>query len=84
MWHIVFTKRARKDLIALERQVSKRIFSKLEKAAENPKKQFSELVGSDYSKLRIGDYRVIVFLKFEEKLIEVRRIGHRRNIYKKL
>ena len=71
-------------MLVLEKQTSKRIFSKLEKTVENPKKQFSELVGSDYRKLRIGDYRIIVFLKFEEKLIEVRRIGHRRNIYKKL
>jgi len=84
MWRIVFTKRARKDPLSLEKQVSKRILSKLEKAAENPKKQFSELVGSDYSKLRIGDYRAIVFLEFEEELIEVRRIGHRKNIYKNL
>lgn len=82
MWKLVFTKRARKDILCFEKVVAKRIVAKLEKALENPKHFFSEIVDSPYYKLRAGDYRVIVVLDAEEKLIEVRRIGHRRNIYK--
>ena len=84
MWQILFTKRARKDLLRLEKQVAKRIASKLEKAAEKPNQYYREVVGTDYHKLRLGDYRVIVVLESEKKLIDVRRIGHRRNIYNKI
>ena len=83
MWRTVFTKRARKDLLALEKQTMKRIAAKLEKARENPRRSFSQLADSDYCKLRIGDYRVIAVLT-EEKTIEIRRIGHRKNIYNKV
>ncbi len=59
MWQLLFTKRARKDLLALEQDVAKRIVARLEKVAENPLHYFSKLVGSPYSKLRAGDYRII-------------------------
>jgi len=84
MWKIVFTKRAKKDLFRLEKQVAKRIFFKLWKAAESPKQSFSEVVTTDYHKLRIGDYRAIAVLEPKKKLINVRRVGHRRNIYKNI
>ena len=84
MWRLVFTKRARKDILPLEKAVAKRIVARLDKALLNPKHFFSEIVGSPYHKLRAGDYRIIVVLLPAKKLIEVRRIGHRRNIYKRI
>ena len=35
-------------------------------------------------KLRVGDYRVIVEVDNEIKILEVIKIGHRKNVYKKL
>ncbi len=82
MWEIFFTKKARADLLSLEKEIVKRIFSKLEKTKHDPESVFVRLVGSKYCKLRVGDYRVIAFLNKEEKLVEIRRVGHRRNIYR--
>jgi len=36
----------------------------------------------DKIKLRVGDYRVLVDINTASKLIEVRVVGHRGNIYK--
>ena len=35
-------------------------------------------------KLRVGDFRVIADIDRASKLIEVRLIGHRKNIYNKI
>ncbi|HZX34043.1 MAG TPA: type II toxin-antitoxin system RelE/ParE family toxin [archaeon] len=84
MWQLLFTARARKDLLSLEKPVAERIISKLEQASADPQKAFSKLSGFQYYKLRVGDYRVIAFLDFSMKVVEVRRIGHRKNIYGKI
>ncbi len=84
MWRLVFTKRAEKDFFRLEKEVSKRIIAKLEKTTKGPKQHFSLVKGTGYCKLRIGDFRVLVVLQHTKKLIDVRRVGHRRNIYKNL
>ena len=84
MWHLAFTKRAEKDFFRLEKETSRRILAKLEKSLENPKKQFSQVKGTDYHKLRAGDFRVLAVLQPSKELIDVRRVGHRRNIYKNL
>lgn len=82
MTEILFTKRARKDLLSLEKQVVERMLAKIENASLNPRKSFEAMSKSYYCKLRAGDYRVIAVI--EGSTIEIRRIGHRKNIYKKI
>ena len=84
MWQILFTPRARKDLLFLEKETTKRVVSKIEKSAEKPELLFERLVGFPYYKLRAGDYRIIAVLDFDKKIIGIRRIGNRENIYKKI
>ncbi|MFA5357829.1 MAG: type II toxin-antitoxin system RelE/ParE family toxin [archaeon] len=84
MWRIVFTHRARKDLMLLDKDAASQIIKKLEKAAENPEKSFEKVTGFNYYKTRAGDYRAIAVLDFKLKIIEVRRAGHRKKIYKNL
>ena len=84
MWKALFTPRARKDLIKLEREHASRILEKIKKTLENPETHYKELGSRGYRKLRIGDYRVIAVLDFSGKVVDVRRVGHRRNIYKKI
>ena len=38
----------------------------------------------NYHKIRAGDYRAIVMLGHQKEVVDVRRIGHRRNIYEKI
>ena len=84
MWQLVFTGRAKKDLFSLEKILAQRVLSNLEETRQKPEEKFSKLVGFQYYKLRVGDYRVIAVLDFQKKIIEIRRVGHRRNIYKKI
>ncbi|HIH09221.1 MAG TPA: type II toxin-antitoxin system RelE/ParE family toxin [Candidatus Diapherotrites archaeon] len=84
MWQIIFTHKARKDFLSLEKQSQQRIAKKLDGAKANPEKEFEALADCDYSKTRVGDYRIIAMLDFEKKEVTVHRIGHRKNIYDKL
>ncbi len=79
----MFTNRARKDILSLEKQAARRILKKLEEAAKNPGK-FKKLSGCPYHKLRAGDYRAIATIDTQNQKIEIRRIGHRKNIYEKM
>ena len=82
-WRIEWSEEADRDVSKLETPVAKRIFSKLEKAAEEPARYFSRLRGCDDFKLRVGDYRVKVLLLREKETVFVEKVGHRRNIYKR-
>ncbi len=84
MWQLAFTRRAEKDFLRLEKEVSKRIIAKLEKSLKDPKKHFSQVKDTDYHELLAGDYRVLVILQQSKQVIDVRRVGHRRNIYKNI
>ncbi len=84
MWQLAFTKRSEKDFFRLEKEVARRIVARLEKSLENPKRYYSRVKGTGYCKLRAGDYRAVVILDQSKEIIDVRRVGHRRNIYKNL
>jgi len=34
-------------------------------------------------RLRVGDYRIIYLIEDDIKIIEIRKIGHRKDVYKK-
>ena len=48
----------------------------------DPHRFFVRLVGRTEYKLRVGDYRVIADIEENRRVIVVRSLGHRRNIYK--
>lgn len=67
------------ELASFERIIQDRILRKLEIAKTNPLRYFERLEDSSIFKLRVGDYRVIADIS--KNLIEVRLIGHRKNVY---
>jgi len=81
-WKIEYTRESMRDISQLETKTVDRILNKLEEVKEDPYHFFKRLVGNDYFKLRIGDYRLLAFLITSDKQIIVQRIGHRKNIYK--
>ena len=83
-WKITFTEEAIRDLLRLDRKTSKRIVKKLEEIYENPKRYLKKLVGYEDYKLKIGDYRVLVLLSEKKKEMIIEKVGHRKNIYKKV
>jgi mRNA interferase RelE/StbE len=70
-------------LADLDKPVARRVVLRLERAAEDPRRHFSRLVGGDEYKLRIGDYRLLAVLSHETETIIVERVGHRRSVYRR-
>jgi mRNA interferase RelE/StbE len=70
------------QLRGLDIPVAKRIVQKIESTRSDPHRFFVRLVGRTEYKLRVGDYRVIAGIEENRRVIVIRSLGHRRNIYK--
>ena len=83
-YRLVYTHRAFRDIRELEENVKKRIGKALERYREEPLKFASRLIDSKLGmfRFRIGDYRVICDIEDDE--IIILRVGHRKDIYRKL
>jgi mRNA interferase RelE/StbE len=83
-YRLVYTRRAIKDIQRLEEKTRKRIGNTLLRYSENPFNYAEKLTDSKLGnyRFRIGDYRVIFDL--EETDIAVLRVGHRKEIYRKI
>ena len=57
---------------------------KIRQTKVDPFSYFDKLTGINAYKLRVGDYRVIADIDKTEIKIIVVKIGHRKNIYKRL
>ncbi|MGC3873210.1 type II toxin-antitoxin system RelE family toxin [Halomonas sp. GXIMD04776] len=81
---ITYRKSALKALQRMPRQEARRIRSKIVAYAENPVAQRNNvkaLMGSDYIRLRVGDWRVI--MDDQGDVLDVVKIGARGAIYRK-
>ncbi|XVH33875.1 type II toxin-antitoxin system RelE family toxin (plasmid) [Haloferacaceae archaeon DSL9] len=80
---VEYSQQAADQLEDLERETATRIVSKLDDVVWKPDHFLKRLSGSEYYRLRVGDYRVIIDWKRDEspEVLFVRRLGHRRNIY---
>ena len=70
------------QLRGLEVPVAKRIILKIESTRSDPHRSFVRLVGRTEYKLQVGDYRVIADIEENRRVIVVRSLGHRKNVYK--
>ena len=70
------------QLRGLEIPVSKRIIQKIESTRSDPHRFFVRLVGRTEYKLRVGDFRVIADIEENRRVIVIRSLGHRKNIYR--
>ena len=83
MYKLVFEKKALQSLNKLEKNTKRRIWNKLQECKENPFRFLEPLVQIKGFKLRVGDYRIILDVQEQIKILNVLRIGHRKNIYDK-
>jgi mRNA interferase RelE/StbE len=81
MHNLIFEKSALDSLNKLESKIKERIWNKLQQCKENPFRFLEHLEESDGFKLRVGDYRVIVYIDNSAKTIQVLKVGHRKNVY---
>lgn len=82
-YRVVFSPTAEKQLLALTKIVRIRVAQAIAKLAFDPflgKRLKAEL--KDYWSYRIGDYRVIYFVRQSAIQIEIIRVAHRREVYR--
>ncbi|NYZ77481.1 type II toxin-antitoxin system RelE/ParE family toxin [Candidatus Micrarchaeota archaeon] len=81
MYELIFIKSAEADFDSLDRALQNRVVEVLERIKINPRRYLKKLVGTDYYRLRVGDYRVIIHIDEPKKRLVILRIGHRKNVY---
>lgn len=86
VYHVVFSKKAEKILLKLDKQTSRLIMNWIIKNLEgttNPRIHGKELRGKlkGLWRYRVGDYRLIAEIREETLFIFMVDIGHRREIY---
>jgi mRNA interferase RelE/StbE len=85
-FRIEFTKSAAKALAAIPRKEQKRIARKIESLAEDPPAPAKTKIKGDnpFHRVRVGDYRIIYEIQNELLLILILKIGHRKEVYRRL
>ncbi len=83
---IKFRPSVEKDIRHLPKKELIRIKRKIESLAENlPDEATTKMKGNNnFHKVRIGDYRIVYEIHDDVLVILVVKIGHRKDIYKKL
>ena len=84
MYDVIFDKKSIEFLNSLDHKIKERIFKKIISAKEKPFRYFERLKNRDEYKLRAGDYRIIADIDGSSKIINIRLIMHRKDIYKRL
>jgi len=84
-YKILWKKSAAKELKDLDKQIIPKIISTVENLSNNPfPSGAKKLIASDFTyRIRFGDYRIIYSVFRTRLVVEIIRVGHRKNIYRK-
>ena len=82
MYEVVFSEKAKKQFLKLEKNIQKKIISSLDRIKLRPDAYVTKLVGDTAYRLRVGDYRVIMDIDKGKLIILIIKVGHRNDIYK--
>ena len=83
-WKVEYTKTAREQLKKLPNEIALRITKYMDKRAAEAPRQYGKAMKGEYAgrwRYRVGDYRVVCSLHDDVLVIEVLRVGHRKNVY---
>ena len=81
-WSVEFERRAEKDLERLDPQVKQRVLSAIGRLADDPASaDLRRLRGRAESRLRVGNWRVIMELDVAARAIIIERILPRGRVY---
>jgi mRNA interferase RelE/StbE len=85
MYKINIGQSALKELLSIEKHTVKRIEKAITALAENPRPPgVKKLKGNNENlyRIRSGDYRIVYAIEDEVSVVDIRKIGHRKDIYK--
>ncbi|MEK6937042.1 MAG: type II toxin-antitoxin system RelE/ParE family toxin [Nanoarchaeota archaeon] len=80
MFKIVWDDKALSELNKLEYHISIRILKKVRELSNNSALDIKRLKGVEGFRLRVGDYRVL--FDMDKDVINILKVGHRKNVYK--
>jgi len=84
-YKIFFKKSVEKDFKKIPEKYLVKILEKIDELKNNPKPDGSEkLTSCDLYRIRQGTYRIVYSIQDQELIIWVIKVGHRKEIYKKL
>lgn len=85
-FRVEFTKSAAKALRELPRKDQERVARKIDQIAETtPPKAETKMKGENpFHRVRVGNYRIIYEIQDDILLILILKIGHRRDVYRRL
>ena len=86
-YEVVISKIASKELRKLPAQEVKKIFPKIKALSNDPRPVGSKKLKSESENLwriRVGDYRVVYSIDDIVRIVDIRRVGHRKDIYSKM
>ena len=80
---LVWSPKSRKRLSKLGKKMIVRIVKKMRKVARSPYGFLEKIKTGEGSKVRVGNYRILIDLVKDKKEIYVLTVRHRRDAYKK-
>lgn len=83
-YSVIFKKSVAKDFRAIPKSDVKKILAKIDLLAENPRRDGPiKLSGHDLYRIRQGLYRIIYEIRENEIVVQVIKVGHRSDVYKR-
>ena len=82
-YEITVSKSAAKELFKLPKRVNNKLIKAIMSLSEYPRPVGAKKLrgGSDNWRIRVGDYRVVYAVNDEILVVDVRKVGHRKDIY---
>lgn len=84
-YEVELSSRAARDFLKLPPELQRRIAPKIDALAKDPRPSGCEkLAGTDAYRIRAREHRIVYLVDERERIITVTRVGHRRDIYRRL
>ena len=84
MYHIIIGKQAFKELETLPKKTNQQISKSIDKLAGEPRPHGCKKLKGEHQyiwRIRVGNYRVLYSIDDEIRIVEIGKIGHRKDIY---
>jgi mRNA interferase RelE/StbE len=83
-YKVTFKKSVLKDLKSVPKSDVTKIISKIDSLAEDPRRAGAiKLSGNDLYRIRQGLYRILYEIKDQELIVQVIKVGHSSDVYKR-